>query len=312
MKHFNIQQLMALDALMKTGSVTNAADYLGVTQPTVSRQLKLFEDFVGFRIFDRKSGGRLVATPTGKRLYNELSDTINVLCNLSEVANNVSHYQSDRLGIVATTPLLACEILIESIKKLREIYPLSMVHFERRNLAEIEAFVANGHAEIGLCSLPISNPNLDVHELLTTEAVAVLASDHRLADRDTLSINDVPNDEIILSTAPPIQSHMSYYMQELKGRRPPPLRVHLVLTGFHLAAAGLGVHVCDPLTAAAFADDRVRVVRWVPKIAITYGIVLSKDLQLPAIVNDLVELLKTQAGSWKSDFECHGLGPKLR
>ncbi|WP_025897144.1 helix-turn-helix domain-containing protein [Kordiimonas gwangyangensis] len=54
----NLTALKAFDALVRSGSVSRAADALGVTPGAVSRQVKQLEEELGFALFDR-SGGKL-------------------------------------------------------------------------------------------------------------------------------------------------------------------------------------------------------------------------------------------------------------
>ena len=52
----NMRQLSAFNAVMKAGSVTEAAERLFVTQPAVTKLLKGFEDSCGFSLFHRGQG----------------------------------------------------------------------------------------------------------------------------------------------------------------------------------------------------------------------------------------------------------------
>ena len=67
----NLRQMEVFRAVMVTGTVAGAAEALHVSQPTVSKALSLGERRTGLRLFDRVKG-RLIATPEGKRLYEEV------------------------------------------------------------------------------------------------------------------------------------------------------------------------------------------------------------------------------------------------
>lgn len=299
--NINIQQLRAFLALMNIGNITRAAEYLNVTQPTVSRQLQLLETSIGFRLFDRKSGGRLITTVEGQRFFEEMEPTLKILEDLPEIANNIVNYRSKRLRIAATAPILNSDIAINAISKLRKLYPETGIHLERCRRERIEASIVNHEADIGLCALPIGNPALDVRSLVTTEAVAVMAEDHRLCDKTVLGVKDVPREDLILPTAAPLYSALQWYDTTSDGLLPPPLRVHLVQTGLRLAEAGLGVAICDPLTAMAMARSTVKIVEWQPKIPIEYGYILPKERQASPVLRALTELLDECANIWVSE-----------
>ena len=54
-------------AVMSQGTVTAAAYYLGITQPSVTASLKNAEADLGFKLFHRRKG-RLTPTPDAKVL----------------------------------------------------------------------------------------------------------------------------------------------------------------------------------------------------------------------------------------------------
>src|SRR5215469_13403644 len=59
--------LRAFHAVASHGSFTRAARSLGVTQPTLSAQVKALEEDYGVALFDRRGRG-IVATPLGEQL----------------------------------------------------------------------------------------------------------------------------------------------------------------------------------------------------------------------------------------------------
>lgn len=66
-------QLRALLATVEAGSLSAAAKRLGLTQPTLGRQVAALEDQLGIAIFERV-GRRLVLTEAGQQLVGHLRD----------------------------------------------------------------------------------------------------------------------------------------------------------------------------------------------------------------------------------------------
>jgi DNA-binding transcriptional LysR family regulator len=69
----NLTGLRAFDALVRTGSVSRAADALGVTPGAISRQIRQLEEALDTLLFDR-SAGRLVPTVRGHDYARQVSD----------------------------------------------------------------------------------------------------------------------------------------------------------------------------------------------------------------------------------------------
>ncbi|MDP2284909.1 MAG: LysR family transcriptional regulator, partial [Pseudohongiella sp.] len=63
----NLKSLECFRAIMQTGSATAAARQLDLTQPGVSRLLKILEDEVGGELFYREKG-RLIPTQEAQLL----------------------------------------------------------------------------------------------------------------------------------------------------------------------------------------------------------------------------------------------------
>lgn len=59
-------------AVAQLGSISRAAQALGVSQPTVSRRVERLEDTIGVRLLDRSTAGA-VLTPEGQRIVEELN-----------------------------------------------------------------------------------------------------------------------------------------------------------------------------------------------------------------------------------------------
>ena len=300
MHNYNVQQLRAFYALMNIGNVTRAAEHLCLTQPSVSRQLQLFEEALGFRVFDRKSGGRLVATPEGSQLYEELESTLRTIENLPEIASGIVEYKSRRLRVAATMPLLNSQFFIEAIGKHRARHPGTALHLERCRRENIEAFVARGDADIGLSSLPLTNPSVKPTKIFELETVAVVPADHELANRPFLSEADIPPEDLILTTAQVLKRQFSTPATAPTAAPEPPLRVHIALTGMCLAAAGQGIVVCDQMTAHSFNNDQIKLIPWQPATSIEYCYFTAIDNEKTKFLENFCNLLNETALDWKA------------
>lgn len=67
----NLRHIEIFHAVMTTGNLTEAAQMLHTSQPTVSRELARFEKVLGLKLFER-TRGRLHPTVQGLRLFEEV------------------------------------------------------------------------------------------------------------------------------------------------------------------------------------------------------------------------------------------------
>ncbi|WP_271982758.1 LysR family transcriptional regulator [Pseudoclavibacter terrae] len=81
MKPQSLDHLRAVVAVYRAGSVSEAARWLGLSQPTVSAHLRSVEDQLGIRLFDRESA-RLVPTAAAHELARTAGAHVDALDEL--------------------------------------------------------------------------------------------------------------------------------------------------------------------------------------------------------------------------------------
>ena len=81
----DVRHLAMLRAIAETGSVTRAADTLGVTQSALTHRIREAERRLGTPLFGRV-GHRLYLTPAGERLY---STAVFVIADLERAESDV-------------------------------------------------------------------------------------------------------------------------------------------------------------------------------------------------------------------------------
>lgn len=87
----NLNHLYYFYAVAREGSIRQAAEKLGLTEPTISKQVRQLEDFLDTTLFHRESGGMRL-TAAGQRAYDEAASAFRStrrlmqLCRKSAVA----------------------------------------------------------------------------------------------------------------------------------------------------------------------------------------------------------------------------------
>jgi LysR family transcriptional activator of nhaA len=113
MRHLNYNHLQYFWAVAREGSVVKAAEFLHLTPQTISGQLKLLEDSVGHRLFDRVGRG-LVLTETGHIVLEYADEIFAIGAELSQVVRGQRSASKSMLsiGIVSSMPKLIAERII--------------------------------------------------------------------------------------------------------------------------------------------------------------------------------------------------------
>ena len=117
MRHLNYGHLQYFWVVAREGSVAKAAEVLHVTPQTISGQLKLLDQAVGDRLFDR-SGRNLVLSSTGRVVFQYADEIFSIGAELAQVVGGRKPGAPRvlNLGVVESIPkLVAAEVLRSAV-----------------------------------------------------------------------------------------------------------------------------------------------------------------------------------------------------
>ena len=84
------RQLQAFHAIIEAGTVTGAAETLGISQPGISNLLGELERQTKLKLFDR-SKGRLVPTPEAVVLFQEIDTVVRGLDHVTQAVTDLQN-----------------------------------------------------------------------------------------------------------------------------------------------------------------------------------------------------------------------------
>src|SRR5581483_10140494 len=140
-----LYQLRTFAAVAELGSLTQAAERLHLSQPAASSQIKLLEEELGVRLFERKPSG-LALTKAGQSLLPEIQKLIATANNVVARARTLRGELAGSLKFATIGTLFDDSILRfgEMMNLILSRYPLLDIEVYHRNSRSIVAEVASG------------------------------------------------------------------------------------------------------------------------------------------------------------------------
>ncbi len=102
----NLNYIKAFYHVAKLGSISKASRYLSVSQPTVTKKLRMLEETVGFPLISRGARG-VKLTADGRRIYNHAKKLIDEL----DCIEKIVHGPRAELVRIATTNSIGSYLL---------------------------------------------------------------------------------------------------------------------------------------------------------------------------------------------------------
>lgn len=142
-----LRQIEIFYHVYRAGSISGAARYLNVSQPSVSKVLRHAEDQLGIELFLRRKG-RLIPTQAAHELFAEAEDIYRRLSTFSRSIENIGKRRGGhiRLGVL---PSLSLSVGPDIISRMRQND--SLLSFELTTLHSSEIAQALLEKESDLC-----------------------------------------------------------------------------------------------------------------------------------------------------------------
>jgi DNA-binding transcriptional LysR family regulator len=194
-----IRHLLALVAVVETGTFSGAGEQLGYTQSAVSQQVGVLERIVGTPLFERPGGRRPVRlTAAGEML---LTHARAVLARVSAAGADLRALASGERGTlrVGTLPSVGTKILPGLVRTFRAEWPdVEIVLRESRDCADLIHAVESGDIDVTFIDIgPHETGPLQVRRLLDDPMVLVAPSGAPEAGWRAASIDDIAHLPII-------------------------------------------------------------------------------------------------------------------
>lgn len=258
-----LRQIEAFRAVMRTGSMTGAADLLAVGQPAISYQIASLEAAVAFPLFTRAKG-KLAPTPEAVQLLTEVDRLYDGLAGIESAANDIATHRRAILRVLLTSTFSNAKVVC-AIGRFVAKHPGLRIDLDIVQRATVIRNVANGLADVGVVSLPVNASGTIVTPLFTTELVCVVPHSHWLAVRTCITPDDIAAEPIVaMKAGGVVRPLVDQWFTSAGVHRSFECEAGDALAAVELVRAGLGVTIVSGITAASLVTPQDLALKVVP------------------------------------------------
>ncbi|WP_307203457.1 LysR family transcriptional regulator [Paenibacillus harenae] len=158
----------------KTGSLTQAAKSLYLTQPSVSHAIKQLEESFGLTLFYRTSKG-VALTQEGSILYSYIEQSQILISLAEEKMAALKNLDSGELRIGGSDSLFK-HYLLPYLEDFHQKHPSIRLHLNHGTTPEVITFLKEGRIDLGVVRMPIVDSQLEVRESIQLQDCFVAGS----------------------------------------------------------------------------------------------------------------------------------------
>ena len=191
-------QLITFKKLAQTGSFSNTADSLNITQPAVSKRIALLESDLKCRLFDR-IGKQNKLTAAGQLALVRVK---RILAESRELKNDVENLSQRITGhlIISTSHHIGLHRLPGILKAYVKLYPDVELDMRFRDSEIAFDDVLHGNSALAIATLPaeITDNRISAYPLWLDKLSLVCAANHPLSCIKHLKLKDLESHKAIL------------------------------------------------------------------------------------------------------------------
>lgn len=281
--NLNLNTLKYFYEIANTKNITKASQNLNVSQPALTKSIKILETDLNTTLFNRSKKG-VILTEEGeilyeytKKMFQNLGSTLNVI--------NETKEKDGHLYIGATTTNFL-EPILPTLDEFRKLYPSIKIEIVLEEINVLEKYNKLGKLDILIKN---SYENIDNYEIIKSFTIQdhFIASrkDFKYLENKTLSINELLKEPfVLLSRITHGRRNFDSYLKSQNISFKPTYEFNSYSLCRELIRNGFGIGVGNPIH---YQTDEF--------------IILNTDFSLPTRTFDIC-YIKTSKNEFLNDF----------
>jgi DNA-binding transcriptional LysR family regulator len=192
----NLNHLAIFHAVADVQSVSRGADRLMISQPAVSKQVKVLERALGTVLLDRLPRG-VRLTAAGEVLADYARRIFALEGEAERVLGEMAGLRRGRLALAAT-PTIGVYLLPPVLVKFRRKFPAVEMKMEVHPTGTIERLIADGAIDVGLAESRPASSDVESRVFVTDRLVAIAPRRHPLAARRRVGARDLCREPFVI------------------------------------------------------------------------------------------------------------------
>lgn len=211
---FTLRQLKYFVAVAKYENITTAAEELHVSQPAISASLSVLESHFGVQLFIRHKAKGVKLTPIAHQFINTARNLLIHAEELDTEARNLSDSLTGSLT-VGCFDTVAPFYLPQLLTEFSERYADVEVRLSEGSIDAIIEELLSGRCDIALL-YDINLPDtIEIERLAQLPPYVIVSKAHRLAARETIALDEVVGEPMILLDLPHSRDYFLFLFSQL-------------------------------------------------------------------------------------------------
>ncbi|BBE31440.1 LysR family transcriptional regulator [Tepiditoga spiralis] len=188
----DLLQLKYFRELAYSQHMTELAENLHISQPSLSMTIAKLEDELGIKLFDRVNR-KIILNDYGRIFLNHVDVIFNELSYALEEINELKNMENKKIILATTGTTFLTNIIIDFLESNSEItIKQSLVAYEK-----ITELLEKGVIDFAITHPLLNNKNIESKVLIEDDILVVVPKNHPLAHKKAVRLEELKNEHFI-------------------------------------------------------------------------------------------------------------------
>ena len=290
---FTHRQIAAFQEVMRSGSLTSAAEYLNTSQPGVSRLIKDLEENLGFPLFIRH-GSRIVPTQAARDLWEVVERSFLGLNYIAEMADRIRTGTNASLSIAAS-PVFAATLVADAIGELRQSFDLEAINTIRVTTLPVVREIALRRAELGITLLDHHTHDTDLIKTQKLPFCAISGHQSEFDGKHSCQLSDFEGRPFVAFDESTVSGQMqNSWFSTMAAPPGVAIKSYLANVVSALVLKGFGFAIVDPWTAREHRAKGGGALPMVGDLSLNISYITPLGTQVSRVAEALIAAMDEQ------------------
>jgi len=191
-----LRHLRTFLTVAETENFTRAAERLGLTQPSISIQVKELETALGAQLFNRL-GQKVALSPAGRAFRTRAALVLSKLSDACQAVQETEDLLAGHISL-AVIPPLNVPWIPPVLSRIAREHPGLAVTLIEKSSDDLESIVESGRCDLGVGIVSRASPNLK-YELLRADEIRLLVGpESPFARRRSVTAEEVGRERLVV------------------------------------------------------------------------------------------------------------------
>ncbi len=181
--------------IVEQGSITLAAEALGLQQPSLSNALKRLEKSLGQRLIDRKPNYFRV-TAAGNKLYRECVSIFETVSRFPDLLDDAKDELTGHISIAVTSHIV-CPFFDQALKIFNQRYPRVTFQIRVEDSRTVINRVLRKQSTLGICLVDTRDKKLCYQRMYRQHFGFFCGPSHRLFNKENTRLKDLDGEACV-------------------------------------------------------------------------------------------------------------------